>query len=54
VANLLRACNPSQITVDAAGIGMGLVEMLVPLADPTPVIAFNAAETPVSPLQGKK
>lgn len=53
VAAALRDDRPECIVVDAAGLGIGLVDRLRQLTDVT-VIAFQGAAEPLSPLDAKK
>lgn len=53
VAAILKVDQPSSITVDAAGLGIGLIDRLREQTD-VPVIAFQGAEEPISPAQQKQ
>lgn len=53
VAQLLREDQPEKIVVDAAGMGYGVVDLLLHLTE-VQVVPFIGAEAPVSPTQQKR
>jgi hypothetical protein len=53
VQGLLDEDQPERITVDAAGMGCGMVEILMKLAS-VQIISFLGAETPIAPSQQKR
>lgn len=54
MAQILRRDQPEKITIDAAGLGIGLIDRLREICDICPIIAFNGSGEPISPSDQKK
>jgi hypothetical protein len=54
IAQILRKDQPEMITIDAAGLGIGLIDRLIEISTTCPIVAFVGSGEPSSPSDRKK